>query len=205
MKKSIQPILLLLLIISVSITMTACSDFDEMKSQRALIQAETLIEKGDEVKAEQALSVLIARYPNTQAGETAGRYLVRIQKQREFRERREFAKILDSYQQVLKGYHATFAEYPRSLAAFEQSEYFFDAAYLDGITPAGYQVYLWLKDDGSGYRAWCVSPDKERGYAVEADSRQLVPFNRDEMVANIKGRFLTIPWSDKLVALQAKR
>lgn len=204
MKKVFQPILLLLLIVSVSITMTACSDFDEMKSQRALIQAEALIEQGDEVKAEQALTELISRYPDTLAGETANKLLFRLQKQREFRERREFAKILDSYQQVLNGYHAMFAVYPKSVSELDQSEYFFDTAYLDEITPAGYQVYLWLKDDGSGYRAWCVSSDKERGYAIEARSRRLVPFNRDEIVGKIKSRFQTIPWSGKLVALQAK-
>jgi hypothetical protein len=44
------------------------SDFDEMKGQRLLNQAEVLLEKGDEVAAGVALSDRVAQYSTTQAG-----------------------------------------------------------------------------------------------------------------------------------------
>lgn len=182
--------------------LSGCSDFDEMKSNRALIQAELLIKQGDELQAEKALAELVAKYPATQSGEIAGKRLYRIQKQRELRERAVFAKILDSYRQVLDGYHALYAEYPVSVSALDQSDYFFDSAYLEEITPDGYQIYLWLKADGSGYRAWCVTPEKERGYAAEALSRSLVAFDREEILKKIDARFQAIAWNGKLIALQ---
>lgn len=200
MKKSFFQ--LLLSIFAVCLLLIGCSDFDEMKSQRLLIQAEVLIQQGSELKAEQALADLVARYPETQSGIVASKRLLQIQKQRELKERVAFAKVLDSYRQVLNGYQALYAEYPRSVSALDQSDYFFDSAYLEEITPENYQAYLWLKSDGSGYRVWCVTQDLERGYAVEASSRRLVPFERDGVVKKIKTRFQAIAWDGKLVALQ---
>ncbi len=191
-----------LLIVVCFLAITGCSDFDEMKSQRALIEANKLIEQGEEFKAEEALEELVATYPHTQASEIAAKHLFRIKKQREFRERKEFAKILDSYQQVLNGYHALYAEYPRSLEMLDQGDYFFDTSYLVEITPAGYQVYLWLKQDGTGYGVWCVAEDKTRGYAVESSGRGLFPFERDAMVSLLKSDFQASSWNGKLVALQ---
>ncbi|RLB66424.1 MAG: hypothetical protein DRH08_06250, partial [Deltaproteobacteria bacterium] len=83
-------------------------------------------------------------------------------------------------------------------------DYFFDSAYLEGITPDDYQVYLWLKDDGSAYRVWCVSQEKERGYAVETQNRTLVPFQRDETLKKLKARFRAINWDGKLIVLHLK-
>lgn len=187
-----------------ALLLSGCSDFDEMRSQRLLINAETLIKQGDELQAEQVLTDLIVRYPGTQSGIIAGKHLDRIQNQRELREREAFAKVLDSYQQILNGYHAIYAEYPRSVSALDQSDYFFDSNYLEGITPDGYQAYLWLKADGSAYRVWCVSQEKESGYAVEAQNRTLVPFQRDETLKKLKARFRAINWDGKLVVLHLK-
>jgi hypothetical protein len=184
------------------LSVTGCSDFDEMKSQRALIEANKLLEQGEEFKAEAALSELVVKYPQTQAAEVAAKSLYRIKRQREFRERKEFAKILDSYQQVLAGYHALYAEYPGTIAELDQSGYFFDKAYLDEITPDGYRVYLWLKEDGSGYGAWSVAVDKPRGYAIESSSRTLFPFERDAMINMLKSDFQASSWDDKLIILQ---
>ena len=187
-----------------ALLLSGCSDFDEMKSSKLLSQAETLMEQGDELQAEQVLADLVAKYPETQAGEKAGKQLFKIQKQRELRERAEFTKVLESYQQVLDGYRVLYAAYPSSVPELDKSDYFFDSTYLESITPVGYQVYLWLKADGSGYRAWCVSEGKSLGYAVEALSRRLVSFDRDEILNKINSRFQTIVWNSKLVVLQAQ-
>lgn len=200
--KMFQPILFA--VVSVTLLLGGCSDFDEMKSKRMLIQAENLIAQGDEYKAEQVLQTLVANYPGTQAGELSKKHLVRILKQREINEQKEFAKILDSYRQVLNGYKAMYAEYPKSISALDQSDYFFNTAYLDEITPEGYAVYLWLKSDGTGYRAWCLSAHKKRGFAMEALSNKLVPVDRDEILSKIKTHFQAIDWSRKLVMLQGK-
>lgn len=191
------------LMVVVVTSIFGCGDFDEMKGQRSLIEANKLVEQGDEQSAEKAFAELVAKYPNTRASETASKQLIRIQRQREFRERKEFAKILESYKQVLNGYHALYAQYPDSLAALDNSEYFFDAAYLDEITPEGYQVYLWLKDSGSRYSIWCVADDKQRGYAIESASRVLVGFDREEMMAYLNTNFQLSPWSYRLIALQS--
>ncbi len=185
--------------------LAGCSDFEEMKSKKMLGQAESLIEKGNEEQAEKILIDLVARYPETPSGEMASKQLSRIQQRREVRARQDFAKILDSYQSVLNGYHALYAEYPRSVSALDQSGYFFDADYLEEITPEGYQVFLWLAADGSGYRAWCVSPKRERGYAVETSNHRLTSFNPDELLERIKVRFQTTTWDGKLVALQEQK
>lgn len=198
--KVLRPVFLLVAVMA--LTMSGCSDFDEMKSKRSLIEAEKLIEQGDEQNAEQALTVLLAQYPNTHAGELAAKYLYRIKKQREFRERKEFAKILDSYQQVLNGYHAIYAEYPSSMDKLDESGYFFDSAYLDEITPEGYQVYLWLMDDGSGYRAWSVAGDKTQGYGVDNLGRKLIAFQRDLLLEQLKSDYQEQALSNKLILLQ---
>lgn len=187
-----------------ALLLSGCGDSDETKSKQLLGQAETLMQQGNEVQAEQVLADLIAKYPGTQSGTAASKHLDRIQVQRDLRERERFAKVLESYQQVLNGYHALYAEYPRSVSALDQSEYFFDSAYLEGITPDGYQVYLWLKSDGSGYRLWCVNQEQDHGYAVEVLNRNLVPFKRDEILKTLKARFQTTTWNGKLVALQVQ-
>jgi len=191
-----------IVLVACTLLLVGCSDFDEMKSQRSLLQADALMQQGDELLAEQALADLVAKYPETQSGIVASKRLFQIQKQRELRERQAFAKVLDSYRQVLDGYHALYAEYPRSILALDQSDYFFDSAYLEEITPENYQAYLWLKSDGTDYRVWSVTQEKARGYAVEALSRKLIPFERDELVKKIKMRFQSTNWDGKLVALQ---
>ena len=148
LKRVFQPILVAL--VACTLMLSGCGDSDETKSKLLLGQAETLMQQNNQLQAEQVLIDLVAKYPGTQSGAVASKHLDRIQTQRELREREGFAKVLDSYQQVLNGYHALYAEYPRSVSVLDQSEYFFDSAYLEGITPDGYQVYLWLKGDGSG-------------------------------------------------------
>ncbi len=201
-KRVFQSISVVLVVFA--LLLSGCSDFDEMKSKRLLSQAETLMQQGNEMQAEQVLVDLVARYPRTQSAAVASKHLDRIQTRREFREREGFAKILDSYQQVLNGYHALYAEYPRSVSALDQSEYFFDTAYLEEITPDGYQVYLWLKGDGSGYQIWCVSQKQDRGYTVEALSYKLVSVKHNEILKTLKARFQTTTWNGKLVALQVQ-
>ena len=199
-KRFFQSIWIVLL--ACTLLLIGCSDFDEMKSQRSLLQADALMQQGNELLAEQALTELVAKYPETQSGIVASKRLFQIQKQREISERQAFAKVLDSYRQVLNGYHALYAEYPRSISALDQSGYFFDSAYLEEITPENYQAYLWLKGDGTDYRIWCVTQEKARGYAVEALSHKLIPFERDVLVKKIKMRFQATAWDGKLVALQ---
>jgi hypothetical protein len=181
-----------------------CSDFDEMKSQRSLAQAETLMKQGNELEAEQALIGLIAKYPRTQSAEKAGKLLSHIKKHRELRERREFAKVLDSYRQVLNGYHALYAEYPRSVDALDQSDYFFDSSYLKEITPEGYQVYFFLQTDGSGYLVWCVSEERELGYVVNSMEQKLIPFNRAQTLEELKTSFNAEGWNEKVVILHSR-
>lgn len=188
--------------VACALLLSGCSDFDEMKSQRMLIQAEALMQQGNESQAEQVLADLVARYPRTQPGVAASLRLSQIQKQREATERQAFAKVLDSYQQVLNGYYALYSEYPRSIATLDQSDYFFDSAYLEQIIPENYQAYLWLSGDGKGYRVWCVAREKERGYAIESQSRKLVPFDRDEILQKMKVRFQASSWDSRLVKLQ---
>ncbi len=184
-----------------ALLLSGCSDFDEMKSKRLLMQAEALLQQGNALQAEEALAHLVSRYPATQAGAEAGKHLLQIKNQHELREQKIFAKVLDSYQQVLGGYHALYAEYPRSLSALDQSDYFFNSAYLNEILPSGYQAYLWLSGDGSDYSIWCVGQDQKRGYAVESSSRKLVAFDSDEILKQLAARFQTIAGSDKLFTL----
>ncbi len=191
--------------VACTLLLSGCGDSDETKSQRLLMQAETLMQQGSEEKAEQVLADIVARYPATQSGATANKRLLQIRKQRELEDRASFVKILDSYQQVLKGYHALYAEYPQSISVLDQSDYFFDSAYLQEITPENYQAYLWLKKDGSGYRVWCANQEDERGYVVDSESRKLVPFDRDETLGKIKARFQASAWDDRLVILQTQK
>ena len=185
-----------------SFLLSGCSDFDEMKSQRALLQAEMLMEQGQEEQAVQALTAMIAKYPATQSTEVAKRHLIRIEKQRERRELMAFAKVLDSYRQVLNGFQSIYAEYPRSITALDESGYFFDYEYLQEVTPENYRVYLWLKSDGSGYRAWCTMDQKARGYFVESPGSQLVPFVAKETLLELQNTFTAAAWDEKLVILQ---
>ena len=201
MKKSFIQIILVLLA-AIALSLAGCGDSDETKSERLLGQAETLMQQNNELQAEQVLNDLIAQYPETNSSEVAIKHLQRIQQQREFRESEGLVKIIDSYQQVFDGYYALYAEYPRSVADLDQSDYFFDSAYLKEITPDDYKIYLRLKSDGSDYRVWCVALEQGRGLSVEAQDRKLIPFEYAETLEKIKADFQAVAWDDKLVALQ---
>lgn len=202
MKKQVFQALLVLLASSV-LLLGGCGDFDEKKSQKLLGQAESLIEEGKKTEAETLFKEVIAKYPETKSAESAEKYLQEIKRERELAQRQEFAKILDSYRNVFNGYRTMYSAYPDSLATLDKSDYFFDSAYLDEVTPDGYQVYLWLKNDGTGFRAWCVAKEQEQGYAADAFSDKLVPFSRSEILKKINTRFQTEAVSSKLVALQS--
>jgi hypothetical protein len=186
-----------------ALVLGGCSDFDEMKGQRMLVQAEGLLEKGDEGAAEAALAELVAKYPSTQAALEGQKQLQQIHSARERREKMAFSKVLDSYGQVLNGYRSMYSEYPRSIASLDESDYFFDSYYLDEITPEDYQVYLFLKNDGSGYRIWCVRDSSERGFVIDATDKKLVSFEKAKVVENIKGRFKAATWDEKVVVLSS--
>jgi len=195
-------VFLLAMGLMVAALLGGCSDFDEMKSQRLLIQAKTLVDQGDLQQAEQVLAETVSLYPNTRAGDIAQQQLKRIQQRREFQEQQQFAKILGSFQQVLNGYREAYAEYPRSLTALDTSGYFFDTAYLDEIIPEGFQVYLLLASDGRGYQAWCMAGGQKRGYAMGAQDQRLVAFNREEALDEIGARFKAVAQGKRLFALQ---
>lgn len=184
--------------------LSGCSDFDEMKSKRQLSQAEALLQEGGEKQAEEVFNRLLARYPGTQSAETARRHLQQLQTKREKREKEAFVTILDSYRQVLAGYFTLYAQYPSSLATLDASGYFFDSSYFEEITPDGYQVYLWLYEDGSGYRAWCVADEGPRVYAIEEKGNRTTVFDREEILEKLNVRFLEVSRSGKLVALQMR-
>ena len=166
-----------------------CSDFDEMKGQRLYRQAEFLLEDGDEVAAEAAFLSLVELYPNTQAGEEARTELQRLQQRRELRERQKFTKILNSYQMVFNGYYSMFSEYPSSIEVLDQSGYFFDSEYLAEISPEGFQLYLWLAVDGTGFRVWCAHNDMQTGYLIDEEARRPEAFLREEMVAMLEAGY----------------
>lgn len=189
-------------ILSATLLLVGCSDFDEMKGNRMLLQVENLMEQGHELQAEKALADLIKKYPATQAGKKASKRLAQLVRQREIRQREPFAKVLDSYQQVLNGYFSMYAEYPRSIARLDESDYFFDSTYLEEITPEGYRVYLWLESNGNGYQVWCVTDNLQRGYSIKPRSQQVEPFDRDETLAGIAERFQSVASGRKLIALQ---
>ena len=201
MKKSFSEIIMVMLA-AIALSLAGCGDSDETKGERLLGQAEVLMQQNNELQAEQVLNDLIAKYPETKSAEVANKHLKRIQQQRELRENAGLVKIIDSYQKVFDGYYALYAEYPRSVAALDQSDYFFDSAYLREITPEGYKTYLKLKSDGSDYRVWCVALEQGRGIAVEAQDRKLIPFEYAETLEKIKADFQAVAWDDKLVALQ---
>ncbi len=190
-----------LILILLALVLSGCSDFDEMKGQRLLNNAEVLLEQGNEEGAESLLADLVARYPSSQAAVKGQRQLQYIQTLREKRERLNFSKILDSYKQVLNGYRSMYAEYPQSVEALDGSDYFFDFSYLAEITPNDYQVFLFLQNDGSGYRIWCVRGDSERGYVVDAAGQDMAPFERAETLEHIKSSFRSEKWNDKVVTL----
>jgi hypothetical protein len=195
--------LISVVLLALALVFGGCSDFDEMKGQRLLNQAETLLEKGDEVTAEVALSDLVAQYPMTQAGLKGRKQLQYIQFVREKREKMEFSTILDSYEQVLDGYRSMYSEYPRSITSLDEGDYSFDLAYLEESTPENYQVYLFLKEDGSSYRLWCVRDELGRGYAVDATRRTLVPFDPSVVIEGMKAHFSSEGWDAKVVTLSS--
>lgn len=192
---------LLLLFVPLLFVLGACSDFDEMKSQKLYNQAQRQFEEGQELEAEAILVELLNHYPRTQMASKARRQLDQIHRRREMRERAEFARILDSYRQVLNGYRSVYAEYPKSIEEFDSSGFFFDTAYLEEITIEGFQTYLWLKDDGRGYRVWCIREEKERGYAVGGNSRELVAFDRQEKLAYLEQKFAVSQQIGRLLIL----
>lgn len=188
--------------LSGTLLLVGCSDFDEMKGNRLLAQAQGQMEQGLELQAEKTLTDLVAKYPATQAGITAKKNLAHLLRQREIKQRAPFVKVLDSYQQVFNGYYSLYAEYPRSISALDESDYFFDSAYLEEITPEGFQVYLWLKDDGHGYQIWCVTEKLGRGYSIEPQSQQVKPFDREQALSEIAARFQMVASGRKLITLQ---
>lgn len=190
-----------IVLLAVALVFGGCSDFDEMKGQRLLNQAEALLEKGEENASEAVLADLVAKYPGTQAGIKGRKQLLYMQFVREKSEKMEFSKILDSYEQVLNGYRSMYSEYPRSIASLNESDYFFDLPYLEEITPENYQVYVFLQEDGSGYNLWCVRDESERGYAVSAKGRTLVSFDPSEVIESMKARFSSEEWGAKVVTL----
>lgn len=203
MQKLFIRVLCLALILPM-LLLSGCSDFDEMKSKRPLKQAEALLEEGRESQAEEAFNQLITAYPATPSAEVARRHLQQLQAQREKRERAAFGTILDSYRQVLNGYRSLHAQYPVSLAVLDASGYFFDSSYFEEITPQGYQVYLWLYEDGSGYRVWCAAEEGSRIYGIESKSNETMAFDRQELMEKVTSRFQEVFRSDKLVVLQMR-
>ena len=196
---------LMVLFAALTLMLNACGDSDETKAKHLLSQAEGLMQQDSQLQAEKILNDLIAKYPKTQSGGAASKYLQRIQKERELQgSKGDIVKVVDSYQQVIDGYRALYAEYPRSIAALDQSDYFFDSAYLKEVTPDGYKVYLWLNSDGSSYRVWCVAQKPGIGLAVETLNRKPVAFEHAETLEKIKTSIQAIDWVSKLVALQEK-
>jgi hypothetical protein len=166
-----------------------CGDFDEMKSEKLYNQAQTLLQQGQEDEAEQVLNRLLATYPETQSFAPAELALKGIHQRREAREKLEFSKILNSYRDVLNGYRSFVGHYPASYSELDESEYFFDTDYLVEIVPEQFQTYLALFPDQSGFSAWCLKEDLERGYYIDDKVRKLVMMSRDEILALLKGRF----------------
>lgn len=192
---------LFLLIVLLALVLGGCGDSDEVKGQRLLSQAETLLEQGDDVTAEAVLADLLAQYPSSQAAAKGRQQLQSISDLRKDKASLAFSKILDSYMQVLDGYRAMYSEYPRSIATLDESDYFFDSSYLNEITPEDYQVYVLLRGDGSGYRLWCVNTESDRGYAVDTDGKKLLPFEPVKNLGELKTRFQSETWEAKVVTL----
>lgn len=193
---------LVVLIVMLTFLLGGCADSDEVKGQGLLSQADTLLEQGREDAAEAVLADLLAQYPSSQAATEGRRKLHSIMASRKESTNQKLTQILDSYRQVLDGYQAMYSEYPRSIASLDESDYFFDSSYLEEITPADFQVYLFLQEDGSGYRLWCVNADSARGYRVDAAGKQLLPFDSVETLAELKTRYNAVAWDHKLVALR---
>lgn len=183
--------------------LAGCSDFDEMRSQRLLVRAEALIEQGNQGQAEAALAELVALYPATQAADLGLKRLASLQRLSGQRERLVFSEVLDSFEQVLNGYLAVYAEYPRSISALDEGDFLFDSGYLEEITPAGYQVYLFLQGDGAGYQLWCVHEAQALGYSAAATEGRWAVFEKEQTLAKLREHFSAARWDAKVVVLSS--
>jgi hypothetical protein len=146
--------------------LAGCSDFDEMKSQRLLQQAQSLIKEGNQDGGEDLLARLAERYPGTQAAAEARTYLLQQANVRGQKLRQEYQPLVDSYVQVLDGFRTLFGRYPATVDELDGGGYIFDTDYFVEITPAGFELYLCLTGDEQGYRLWGFKQNAMLGFSV---------------------------------------
>lgn len=181
-----------------------CSDFEEMQSRKLHDQAQRLIEQGQILQAETALTELASRYPDSWLAKPARQQRQALTQRREQQDSREFGELLDSYQQVLSGYRALYLRDPANLADFDASGYFFDSAYLAEMTGDNYLVYLWLSGEDQGYQLWCVRKQRSHGYQVTGSSAKSTVFDRDTTLAELHERFQVTERKGNLLVVQPR-
>ena len=191
------------LLLGLSGLLGGCSDFDEMKSQRLLLNAQHQLTAGDEAQGEELLTRLLAAYPQTRAAEQARQELEQLQQQRE-RERQGYAPILDSYLNVFSGYRSVFGRYPLSAQELNREDFFFDTPYLAEITPEGFRAYLYFAGGEQGFRVWCLQEGAPRGYVADGRGNRMQPVTRAQIEAELAADFLPVKQLGNLTILSRK-
>jgi hypothetical protein len=194
---------LALLLVTGLALLNGCSDFDEMKSQRLLLNAQHLFTAGDETQGEELLARLLATYPQTRAAEQARRELEQLQQQRE-RERQVYAPILDSYRNVFSAYRSVFGRYPLSARQLDREDFIFDTSYLAEITPEGFRAYLHFAGAELGFRVWCLQEGAPRGYVADGGGNRMQAVTRARIEAELAADFLPVQQLGNLTILDRK-
>ncbi|MDT8440103.1 MAG: hypothetical protein RQ723_00405 [Desulfuromonadales bacterium] len=189
---------------ALAMALTGCSDFDEMQTLKLQLQAERLLADGESEQAEAILAELIARYPDSRRGAAARQQLKTVQMRRIWQESQAFGRLVESYLQVFGGYQTLYGRYPTSLAELDNSDYFFDSEYLQQLTGAAYQVYLWLPDDHHSFEAWFFADDQDQGYRISAAAPEKRRFDRDRTLADLQEAFRVVDRKGNLLVVRPK-
>lgn len=192
------------LLLGLSGLLGGCSDFDEMKSQRLLLNAQHQFTAGDEAQGEELLTRLLAAYPQTRAAVQARQELEQLRTRRELAERQRYAPILDSYLNVFSAYRSVYRRYPLSTAELDREDFPFDTNYLAEITPPGYRAYLHFTGGGDGFRLWCLEEGAARGYLADGRGNRPLAVARAELEAEIAAYFLPLQQFGNLTILGRK-
>jgi hypothetical protein len=192
------------LLLGLSGLLGGCSDFDEMKSQRLLLNAQHQLTAGDEAQGEELLTRLLDAYPQTRAAGPARQELELLRTRQELAERQRYAPILDSYRNVFSAYRSVYGRYPLSAAELNREDFPFDTSYLAEITPPGYRAYLHFTGEEDGFRLWCLEAGAARGYLADGWGNRPQAVARAELEAEVAADFLPLRQFGNLTILGRK-
>ena len=178
----------LLIITVITLNLVACGNRED-KAQNQFEEIHKQEQTSSLENSEKQYQQLITEYPGTKGALKAEEQVEYLLQRRTIEQKQHAYDAIKSIPRVVFGFKSFNHCWPKSVADFDNNDFFFDSNYMADSVPTGYTAYLALTNEKPGYKVWSLSEQTDQSYRLHNNGKKVIETQKTQMMAEIEANY----------------